>query len=157
MLQVQGAYKTFNAGTANEVRALESLATRDKTNVEVRVQLANLLLDSQRYDEAARWYREVLALKPGDVDALADLGVCLLNAGKLDEALEKLDAALKVNPGHKSALFNKGLVLRQGGRNREAVAVWDDLLKRYPKDRQIEEMGLREEVERLRGQPQGGS
>ena len=132
----------------NELRALESLAARDKSNVQVRLELGNLLMDHGRYEEAARWLREALALSPDSTDALVDLGACLLNLGRPADALAELEKALAVDPGHKKALFNKGLALMEGGKPKEAVAVWEDLLKRYPGDPQL--AGLREQIDRVR-------
>ena len=132
----------------DEVRTLENLAARDKQNVQVRIELGNLHMDHAQYEEASRWYREALALKPADNDVRVDLGASLLNMGRAPEALAEFDQALKNDPGHKKALFNKGLALMQSGRPKEAVAIWDDLLKRYPGDPQLQ--GLKDQVERIR-------
>ena len=69
----------------NEVRALESLAAREKANVQARIELGNLLMDHSQFDEAARWYREALALAPDNNDVRVDLGACLVSAGKAGE------------------------------------------------------------------------
>ena len=145
-----GAAPDRPAGPADpdEVRTLENLATRDKQNAQVRIELGNLLMDHAQYEDAARWYREALVLKPADNDVRVDLGASLLNLGRGPDALAEFDAALKSDPGHKKALFNKGLALMQSGRPKEAVAIWDDLLKRYPGDPQLQ--GLRDQVERIR-------
>jgi Flp pilus assembly protein TadD len=132
----------------DEVRTLESLAAREKQNAQVRIELGNLLMDHAQYEDAARWYREALVLKPADNDVRVDLGASLLNLGRGPDALAEFDAALKSDPGHKKALFNKGLALMQSGRPKDAVAIWDDLLKRYPGDPQLQ--GLRDQVERIR-------
>jgi tetratricopeptide (TPR) repeat protein len=132
----------------DEVRTLESLAARDKQNVQVRIELGNLLMDHAQYADSARWYREALSLKPADNDVRVDLGASLLNLGRAPDALAEFDQALKNDPGHKKALFNKGLALMQSGRPQEAVAVWDGLLKRYPGDPQLQ--GLKDQVERIR-------
>lgn len=139
----------------DEVRTLENLATRDKQNVQVRIELGNLHMDHAQYDEAARWYREALALKPADNDVRVDLGASLLNLGRGPDALAEFDQALKNDPGHKKALFNKGLALMQSGRPKDAVAIWDDLLKRYPGDPQLQ--GLKDQVERIRAGRSTGS
>ena len=139
----------------DEVRTLENLATRDKQNVQVRIELGNLHMDHAQYEEAARWYREALALKPANNDVRVDLGASLLNLGRGPDALAEFDQALKNDPGHKKALFNKGLALMQSGRPKDAVAIWDDLLKRYPGDPQLQ--GLKDQVERIRaGASKGG-
>ena len=139
----------------DEVRTLENLATRDKQNVQVRIELGNLHMDHAQYDEAARWYREALALKPANNDVRVDLGASLLNLGRGPDALAEFDQALKNDPGHKKALFNKGLALMQSGRPKDAVAIWDDLLKRYPGDPQLQ--GLKDQVERIRAGRNTGS
>jgi predicted Zn-dependent protease len=140
----------------DEVRTLESLAAREKQNVQVRIELGNLFMDHAQYDLASKWYREALALKPADNDVRVDLGASLLNLGRGPEAVAEFDQALKTDPGHKKALFNKGLALMQSGRPKEAVAIWDDLLKRYPADPQLQ--GLKDQVERIRAgrAPAGG-
>ena len=132
----------------DEVRTLENLAARDKQNAQARIELGNLHMDHAEYEEAARWYREALVLKPADNDVRVDLGASLLNMGRAPEALAEFDQALKNDPGHKKALFNKGLAFMQSGRPKDAVTVWDDLLKRYPGDPQLQ--GLKDQVERIR-------
>jgi predicted Zn-dependent protease len=132
----------------NEVRALESLASREKNNVKVRVELANLLMDHASFDDAIRWYKEALALEPSNNDIMVDMGACLVSTGKPGEALALFDAALKRDPNHKKALFNKGVALMSTGRPKEAVSLWEDLIRRYPDDPQLR--GLKEQIEQVR-------
>jgi tetratricopeptide (TPR) repeat protein len=131
----------------NEVRALESLAARDKANASVRVELGNLYMDHGQWDDAARWYREAVALLP-EPDVIVDLGACLVNGGKAAEGLEQFEKALKLAPEHRKAAFNKGVALMELGRTMEAVAVWDDLLRRYPDDPQLQT--LKRQIDQVR-------
>jgi cytochrome c-type biogenesis protein CcmH/NrfG len=140
--------RASGAPDPNEVKALESLAAREKGNVQARVELGNLLMDHGQYEDAARWYREALAIAPDNNDVRVDLGACLVSAGKAGEALAEFDRALANDPGHKKALFNKGIALMQTGKPKEAVAVWEGLLKRYPDDPQLR--GLREQIDQVR-------
>jgi cytochrome c-type biogenesis protein CcmH/NrfG len=132
----------------NELRALESLAAREKGNVQARIELGNLLMDHAQYDDAARWYREALQLVPDNNDVRVDLGACLVSSGKAGDALAEFDRALASDPGHKKAAYNKGIALMQTGRPQEALAVWEGLLKRYPDDPQLR--GLREQIDQVR-------
>lgn len=134
----------------SEVRALTSLAEREKDNPAVRVELGHLYADHERCDDAVRWYGEALALVPNNAEVHVDLGACLVQLARYDEALREFEAALKLQPGHKKAVFNKGLALAQAGRTKEAIVVWEDLLKRHPDDPQLQV--LRTQIERLRGQ-----
>jgi tetratricopeptide (TPR) repeat protein len=131
----------------NEVRALESLAERDKTNASVRVELGNLHMDHRSFDEAARWYREAIAIRP-EPDVIVDLGACLVNGGKPADGLAEFEKALKMSPEHRKAAFNKGVALMELGRPQEAVAVWDDLLKRFPDDPQLQT--LKRQIDQVR-------
>jgi predicted Zn-dependent protease len=131
-----------------EVRTLTSLAEREKQNVNVRVELGQLFLEHEQPADAVRWFREALAVEPGQNDVRADLGAALIRTGQIPEALTELETVLKKDPAHKSALFNKGFALMQSGQTKLAVSVWEDLLKRYPNDPQLK--GLREQMQRAR-------
>jgi tetratricopeptide (TPR) repeat protein len=147
-----GALEPHGGGSTpldpDEVKALESLAARDRSNVAVRIELGNLLMDHERFDEAARWYREAVALDSSQPDVLVDLGASLVNSGKAEQGLAEFEKALKLDPGHKKALFNKGIALMQTGRAKDAVAVWEGLLKRFPDDPQLRD--LRDQIERIK-------
>jgi tetratricopeptide (TPR) repeat protein len=132
----------------DEVKALESLAARQPGEASVRVELGNLYMDAERWDEAIRWYREALALNPTLADTATDLGACLVSAGRPAEALAEFEKVLQGDPGHRNALYNKGIALAQLGRGKDAAAAWEELLKRHPDDAQIQ--GLRGRIAQMR-------
>ena len=132
----------------NEVKALEALAAREVQNANARVELGNLFMDHERWDDAIRWYGEALKLDPGNADVRTDMGACFVHGGRATEAVAVFDEALKAQPGHKKALFNKGIALMQSGRPKEAVTLWEDLLKRYPDDPQLQP--LRRQIDSVR-------
>jgi Flp pilus assembly protein TadD len=132
----------------DEVKALESLAARQPDDAAVRVELGNLHMDAERWDEALRWYREALARNPTLPDVATDLGACLVSAGRPAEALAEFEKVLRADPGHRNALYNKGIALMQLGRGNEAAAAWEELLKRHPDDPQLQ--GLRGRIEQVR-------
>ncbi len=136
------------APNPDEAKALEALAARQPNDVSVRVELGDLHMDAERWDEASRWFREALALDPSRPDVETDLGACLVSSGSPEEALVEFDKALQAKPDYKNALYNKGIALMQLGRPAEAAAVWEDLLKLYPDDRQLQ--GLRARIEQIR-------
>ena len=143
------------AANPDEVKALESLAARQPNDVSVRVELGNLHMDAQRWDEAIRWYREALALDPSRPDVATDLGACLVSAGSPAEALAEFEKVLRATPDYRNALYNKGIALMQLGRSAEAAAAWEELLKRHPDDPQLQ--GLKARIEQVRATaPAGG-
>jgi predicted Zn-dependent protease len=136
------------AANPDEAKALESLAARQPNDASVRVELGNLHMDAQRWNDAIRWYREALALDPNRPDVATDLGACLVSAGKPAEALAEFEKVLRALPGHRNALYNKGIALMQLGRPAEAAAAWEDLLRAHPDDPQLQ--GLRARIEQIR-------
>lgn len=132
----------------DEVKAMESLAARQPGEASVRVELGNLYMDAERWDEAIRWYREALALNPALADTITDLGACLVSAGRPAEGLAEFEKVLQGDPGHRNALYNEGIALLQLGRGKDAAAVWEELLKRHPDDPQLQ--GLRGRIAQVR-------
>jgi tetratricopeptide (TPR) repeat protein len=112
-------------------------------------------MDAERWEEAIRWYREALALRPGLPDLQTDLGACLVSAGRPAEGLGEFEAVLKGDPAHRNALYNKGIALLQMGRPQEAAAAWEDLLARHPDDPQLQ--GLRGRIEQVRATAGSGT
>ena len=137
---------------ANEVRALETLAARDPRNLEARIELGNVLMDHERWDEAIRWYREALALNPSQPDVLTDLGACLVHSGRPAEGLAEFDRALAIDGNHRNARFNRGVALMNMGRPAEAAAIWEDLLRRFPDDAQLQLRARIDEARAAAGQ-----
>jgi cytochrome c-type biogenesis protein CcmH/NrfG len=121
----------------NEARALESLAARQPGDSAVRVELGNLYMDHQRWDDAIRWYREALALAPENPDVATDMGACYVHSGRPAEGLSEFDRVLAKNPDHRNARFNRGVALLELGRTLEAADTWEELLKRHPDDPQL--------------------
>jgi tetratricopeptide (TPR) repeat protein len=151
----QGAPAAARALDPDEVRALESLAARDKANVAARIELGNLYMDHEQYEAAVRWYGEALALKPEDINVMTDLGACLVGLGRTDEAIARFDRALALDPAHKKAAFNKGVALMKAAQAEKAIAVWEGLLARFPNDPEL--VGLKEQVEQARAGRAGSS
>ncbi len=138
----------------NEVAALESLASRKPQDAAARVELGNLHMDAERWEDAIRWYREALAIDASLVDVATDLGACLLSAGRPQQALVELDTALARDPAHRLALYNRVVALLQLGRAREAAEAFQELSKLHPEDPAVER--LRPRVDRIRTGAEAG-
>jgi tetratricopeptide (TPR) repeat protein len=67
------------------------------------VNLANVLDESGRGDEAIAHYREAIRLDPAHVLARINLAVALARMGRLDEAIAELEAARRLDPGNEAA------------------------------------------------------
>jgi len=138
----------------DEVAALEALASRQPRDPAARVELGNLYMDAERWDEAIRWYREALAIDASLADVATDLGACLLSSGRPEEATFELERALAKDPAHRLALFNRVVALLQLGRTKDAVDAWQELEKRHPDDPQLER--LRARIDQVRSGAEAG-
>ena len=96
----------------DEVRAaaLKKAAESNALDSETRVQLANMYFDSEKYDEAVKWYEAALAIDPKNVNASTDLGIAYYYSNQADRALAQFDRSLAVDPKHSKTLLNMGIV-----------------------------------------------
>jgi tetratricopeptide (TPR) repeat protein len=77
---------------------------------------------------------QILAIEPGNRNALIYKGVMLMGQQEQAKALECFNAILKANPGDSEALNNKAIVLYGMGKAKEAMTYVDKALeidKRY--------------------------
>lgn len=81
-----------------------------------------------RLADAAAIYLGILALEPGNFDALHMLGVVRLRQGDAQAAEDCIRRALVAKPGDPAATANLGTVLRAAGRAQEAVPAFDAAL-----------------------------
>lgn len=132
----------------NEARALESLAERAPGEISARVELGNLYMDHERWDDAVRWYREAIELNPDLPNVRTDLGACLVHSGRPAEGLAEFEIVLQQDESHRNAMYNKGIALVQMGRAEEAAAAWEEVLRRHPGDPQLR--GLQGQIDGLR-------
>ena len=116
-----------------KVTALKSVADRQPSNAQPRVDLANLYFDAERYDDAITWYVAALKLAPNDVNVSTDLGVCYYYTNQPDKALEQFDRSLKLNPKHAKTLLNLGIVRAFGKQDLDgATKAWQQAIELDP-------------------------
>lgn len=89
------------------------------------VNLANLLGEQGRYDEALVRYDHVVALGPVDEAVLLNRAGALKQLGRLDEAMTAIDAAIEAFPVSPQARFHRGWLLKSLGRPEAALSDHD--------------------------------
>ena len=116
-----------------KVTALKSVAERQPTNAQPRVELANLYFDAERYDDAISWYQEALKLTPNDVNLSTDLGVCYYYTNQADKALLQLSHSLSIDSKHTKTLLNVGIVKAFGKQDLDgATKAWQQVVEIAP-------------------------
>jgi cytochrome c-type biogenesis protein CcmH/NrfG len=131
----EGSGGTTRAALLDEaqVNALKSVAAREPSNAQPRIQLGNLYFDAERYDDAIAWYSEAVKLAPNDVNVSTDLGVCYYYTNQPDKALAQLDQSLKIDPKHLKTLLNVGIVKAFGKQDLDGASqAWQQVLALAP-------------------------
>lgn len=83
--------------------------------------LAAVLQQQGRLDEALACCERLMATRPDDAGAMTNYGNALAATGRHDEALRLFDLALRGNPEFTDALASRGGVLAELGRHAEAL------------------------------------
>ena len=93
--------------------ALEYLTTAmrlEPTNTNVLYALAMYFQDLEQYDEAEKYYHQIIDINPYSADAWHNLGYLEMTVyGDFDRAIECFDKATEANPRHEAALANREL------------------------------------------------
>ena len=117
----------------NRVAQLEAEANRDPRNAEVRALLGNLYFDSERFEDAARWYEAALAIDPRNVNVSTDLGIVYYYTNQPDRALAQFDKSLAIDPSHSKTLLNVGVVRAWGKQDLDGAAeAWERVVEVAP-------------------------
>ena len=120
----------MTSGNSNEaINNLLSARDLIKTQPLACNTLAYLLLHADRQQEAIPWFEAVLAVNPGDAQALSGLGMSCQAVGDLTRALQCYEAALVWRWNHASAWYYHGALLAQLGRLREALPSLDKAIE----------------------------
>jgi tetratricopeptide (TPR) repeat protein len=97
------------------------------------VQLGNTYFDSERFDDAIKWYQSALAIDPANADASTDLGVSYFYTDRPDQALTQFERSLQIDPRHTKTMLNKGIVLAFGKQDiRAASEEWKKVVTLAP-------------------------
>ncbi|MBT7954508.1 MAG: tetratricopeptide repeat protein [Rhodospirillaceae bacterium] len=85
-----------------------------------------------KLDEAAEIYQEVLAVDPGNADALHFLGLIAQQRGDLSAAIEHIEAAISAEPERPTFHFNLGVTFTALGNLAAAAAAYEKAGKLKP-------------------------
>jgi Flp pilus assembly protein TadD len=92
-------------------RHFREVYRRDKTNADAANGLGGSFLHRCRYREAEPYLKEALALAPGSVPVLLNMGMLMYATGRFDEAFSFYDRALAADPNHADAHMHRSIAL----------------------------------------------
>ncbi len=97
--------------------------------------IAPVYMRLERYDDAVKARRNILAQLGPTAQREADLGVALMGAsgGKMTaDSKSAFERAAALDSGNVSAMFYLGVAAHQGGDDAEAARIWRDLIAKAP-------------------------
>ena len=76
---------------------------------------ADEAFSNRQYDQAAARYTQLLAIEPGNVEVINNLGITLHYLGRSGEALTKLREGIGIDPTHQRSWLTTGFINAQLG------------------------------------------
>jgi len=95
--------------------------------------MAAVLFQEGKYDEAAKAYETLLKQKPDDGGLRASLGGVYGALGRYDDALAQLSQAEKLAPLNPETYYNRGLIYERRGEKQKAVDEYNRGLRYDPR------------------------
>lgn len=133
-----------------QVQQLEEKAKAAPQNVDLRIHLGNLCLDTNRLDKAAIWYNRALELEPKELNVRTNLAVTYFRLNQNDKAIAELEKVLSDKPTFPLALLYMGTIRRDINDKKGAIDAWERLIKTNPDFQGIEK--VKEQVAALKAQ-----
>jgi tetratricopeptide (TPR) repeat protein len=122
--QLYAAIGRLARGQSDFAGALDAFTRRVQiapNDPAARKDLARVLLDHDRSEEALTEYAAALALDPRDAETHAVIGQIHLDAGRHVEAIGALREALALMPGQNETRYALAIALKQAGQAEEAA------------------------------------
>jgi tetratricopeptide (TPR) repeat protein len=134
-LRIKPDYDHARANLAHALLAgYERAVAANPEDAQAHYDLATVLRDGGRGEEAIRHYTHAVRLEPDHVQARTDLGGALVDAGRLEEAADQYRRALRAAPDDARTRFNLGSALARSGHWPEAVAEYRRVIALTPAD-----------------------
>jgi tetratricopeptide (TPR) repeat protein len=114
---------SVSAGTSASVNAGHSDVTRVAALLQVGIQQAS----QKDWAGATTTFRDVLAINPGNVYALYNLGVIGQTNGDSSGAIRYYDKALEASKSYTPAMFNKAILLEKSA-PQQAIALYQQII-----------------------------
>jgi len=100
-----------------------------ENNSNMNYDLAVILYNQGRFDEAVMHYREALRIEPQNFKARINLGIILSERGQYDEAVEHFNMAVRLDPDAHDGHYNLGLALMLQGKLDEAAEQFQEAIR----------------------------
>ncbi len=120
-LYLQGLQHASDGETDSAIEDLSAAARLDTTAAEIPRELARVLIDARRFDEALPIALKAQRMAPDDPEANGLLGQVRMFRQEPQEAVESLERARRLEPSNRTYLISLILAYEALGRNADAL------------------------------------
>ncbi len=125
---------------ARAITVLEPVARTNPNDATTQLALADLYSNAGRKQDAERTVRQLVAIEPGNADALNYLGYLLADRGQqLDEAIRLVRRALDIEPNNPNYLDSLGWAYYRRGDYEEAEKYLAPAAQQMPRNATVQE------------------
>jgi tetratricopeptide (TPR) repeat protein len=114
-----------------------TLLEQQPDNIEVRLDMAKILMRQNRYQDALAHLNYVLSKKPDDFDTLSSIGDTYLYTNRLKDSITFYNKALAVNPSSLEIQKKLALALSWDGADEKALPLLTAMYHKFPEDKEI--------------------
>jgi len=120
----------------DSIKFYEAASKLKPSDPEPMIKAGNACFDSDKYDQAEKWYLQALQKDPKNINVRTDLGLTffLREPRDIDRAIKEYQASLQIDPNHEITLQNLVLAYREKGDTANLNATVEKLKKVNPKN-----------------------
>jgi tetratricopeptide (TPR) repeat protein len=123
-----------NTVWGDKIKFWEDVTKKSPSSARGHYNLALVLVEHKRFEEAELEFQSALRLNPLDWEAMRYLGLIYGDQGHLEEAIKSFQSALTLDPNNADLHYNLGVVLQRAHRLEDAVREFQAALRLNPMD-----------------------
>lgn len=112
----------------HQIDSLKNAVKENPKDTNALLHLAALFDMAGKYDQAAEYYRNLLAVTPENVEARMNLAGNYFNLKQNEAAIAELETALKHRPDYDYAMFNLGVIYASIHEHEKAAEWWNKVI-----------------------------
>lgn len=116
------------APITKQIDSLKSAVASNPKDVAALTHLGMLFDMAGKFEQAAIYYRDILAVEPQNVEARMNYAGALFNNNEREKALTELHTVLKHRPDYDYAMYNLGVIYAAQHEHEKAKAWWDKVI-----------------------------
>lgn len=111
-----------------QIDSLKNAVQANPKDVGALTHLGALFDMAGKFEQAAGYYKDILAVEPGNVEARMNYAGALFNNNERDKALAELHNVLKYRPDYDYAMYNLGVIYAAVHEHDKAKEWWDKVI-----------------------------